>query len=37
MLRSTSKQWHAVSLRCAATMPILGRFGYADEQGNPGG
>jgi hypothetical protein len=34
MLRSTSKQWHAVSLRCAAT--IAGRFGYADEQpGNP--
>lgn len=35
MLHSTSKQWHTVSLRCAATMSISGRFGYRDEQENP--
>lgn len=34
MLQSTSKQWHT-SLRCAATMPIAGRFSYVDEQENP--
>lgn len=35
MTRSTSKQWHAVSLVCAAIMPSFRRLGsYADEQ-NP--
>jgi hypothetical protein len=37
MTRSTSKQWHTVSLSGAVTMPRFVRLGgYADEQRNPG-
>ena len=36
MLHSTSKQWHVVSLRCAATMPSF-RLNGGDEEEAPGG
>lgn len=37
MLQGTPKQWHVVSLLCAATMPSLDRISFAEQYGNPMG